>query len=99
MKSIQLVVLTATLFALSVAGFGQGYQVITVANGGTITGTVKWSGPMPHLASMTIFKDQQICDPDSAKTRDLEKATSQPSRVWRITIMRGGQQMSVVLSG
>ena len=34
-----------------------------------------------------------------AKTRDLEKATSQASRVWRITIMRGGQQMSVVLSG
>jgi Do/DeqQ family serine protease len=34
-----------------------------------------------------------------AKTRDLEKATSQPNRVWRITIMRGGQQMSVVLSG
>jgi S1-C subfamily serine protease len=34
-----------------------------------------------------------------AKTRDLERATSQPNRVWRITIMRGGQQMSVVLSG
>jgi Do/DeqQ family serine protease len=34
-----------------------------------------------------------------AKTRDLEKAANQPSRVWRITIMRGGQQMSVVLSG
>jgi Do/DeqQ family serine protease len=34
-----------------------------------------------------------------AKTRDLEKATSQASRTWRITIMRGGQQMSVVLSG
>jgi Do/DeqQ family serine protease len=34
-----------------------------------------------------------------AKTRDLERATSQPSRMWRITIMRGGQQMSVVLSG
>jgi Do/DeqQ family serine protease len=34
-----------------------------------------------------------------AKTRDLEKATNQQSRVWRITIMRGGQQMSVVLSG
>ena len=33
------------------------------------------------------------------KTRDLERATSQPSRAWRITIMRGGQQMSVVLSG
>ncbi len=34
-----------------------------------------------------------------AKTRDLERASSQPSRVWRITIMRGGQQMSVVLGG
>jgi Do/DeqQ family serine protease len=33
------------------------------------------------------------------KTRDLERATSQQSRVWRITIMRGGQQMSVTLSG
>jgi Do/DeqQ family serine protease len=34
-----------------------------------------------------------------AKTRDLEKATSQQTRVWRITIQRGGQQISVVLSG
>jgi Do/DeqQ family serine protease len=34
-----------------------------------------------------------------AKTRDLEKATSQQSRLWRITIQRGGQQISVVLSG
>src|SRR6516225_2602706 len=33
------------------------------------------------------------------KTRDLERVTSHPNRVWRITIMRGGQQMSVVLSG
>ncbi len=33
------------------------------------------------------------------KTRDLERVTGQSSRVWRITIMRGGQQMSVVLSG
>jgi S1-C subfamily serine protease len=34
-----------------------------------------------------------------AKTRDLERATSQPNRVWRITITRGGQPMSVTLSG
>jgi S1-C subfamily serine protease len=33
------------------------------------------------------------------KTRDLERATAQQSRIWRITIRRGGQQMSVVLSG
>jgi len=34
-----------------------------------------------------------------AKTRDLERATAQQTRVWRITIRRGGQQISVVLSG
>jgi Polysaccharide lyase family 4, domain II len=73
MKWIQLFVLSGAMLALSVAGFGQGYQVIIVNNGGTITGTVTWSGPVPHLASMTIFKDQQICDTESAKTRDLER--------------------------
>jgi S1-C subfamily serine protease len=34
-----------------------------------------------------------------AKTRDLERIASQQSRLWRITIMRGGQQMSVELRG
>lgn len=50
-----------------------GYQVLTVANGGTVTGTVKWVGPMPHLTTLPITKDPQICDPESAKTRDLER--------------------------
>jgi hypothetical protein len=49
------------------------YKVITVSDGGTITGSVKWSGPVPHLASFPITKDPQICDPDSQKTRDLER--------------------------
>jgi Do/DeqQ family serine protease len=34
-----------------------------------------------------------------AKTRDLEKAVGLQSRLWRITIIRGGQQMSVELRG
>jgi Do/DeqQ family serine protease len=33
------------------------------------------------------------------QTRDLERVTRQPSRIWRIMIMRGGQQISVTLSG
>jgi Do/DeqQ family serine protease len=33
------------------------------------------------------------------KTHDLQRATAQQSRIWRITIRRGGQQVSVVLSG
>jgi Do/DeqQ family serine protease len=32
-------------------------------------------------------------------TRDLDRITKQPSRLWRITIMRGGQQISVVVGG
>jgi len=34
-----------------------------------------------------------------AKTSDLERATSQSARVWRITLMRGGQQINVTLNG
>jgi S1-C subfamily serine protease len=34
-----------------------------------------------------------------ATTADLQKAVAQQSRLWRITILRGGQQISVVLGG
>jgi Do/DeqQ family serine protease len=33
------------------------------------------------------------------KTRDLERVTGQSARVWRITLTRGGRQLSVVLGG
>jgi Polysaccharide lyase family 4, domain II len=49
------------------------YQVVSLTQAGTITGTVKWSGPLPHIAVFPIDKDPQICDPDSKKTRDLER--------------------------
>jgi len=62
-----LVASTALLTAQS------GYKVVTVANGGTISGAVKWSGPLPHPLNFPITKDPQICDPDSKKTVDLER--------------------------
>jgi Do/DeqQ family serine protease len=34
-----------------------------------------------------------------AHTRDLDRITKQPSRLWRVTILRGGQQISVVFGG
>jgi hypothetical protein len=73
LKCFRLLALGTALVAFSPNGFGQSYHVVSVTNGGTITGTVKWSGPLPHLPSMTITKDQQICDPASTKTRDLER--------------------------
>src|SRR6202008_1722744 len=49
------------------------YKVITVTDGGTISGTVKWSGPVPRALDFPVTKDPQICDPDSKKTVDLER--------------------------
>ena len=34
-----------------------------------------------------------------AKTSDLDKATQATSRLWRITLVRGGQQINVTLGG
>jgi hypothetical protein len=50
-----------------------GYQVVQLSQTGTISGTVKWSGPLPHIPAFPIDKDPQVCDPDSHKTRDLER--------------------------
>jgi hypothetical protein len=57
----------------SMAAVGQAYQVVSVTNGGTITGSVKWSGAVPRSATAAITKDPQICDPEAHKTRDLER--------------------------
>lgn len=65
--------LLGSVFAPSGAAFAQDYKVIAVTDGGTISGTVKWSGPVPRTAEFPITKDPQICDPDSKKTRDLER--------------------------
>ena len=62
------------LFAAAEIGAAQsGYQVVPLSGAGKITGTVKWSGPLPHSPSFPITKDVSICDPDSQKTRDLER--------------------------
>jgi hypothetical protein len=49
------------------------YRVVVVEDGGTIKGSVKWQGPLPHLVPSQINKDPQICDPEGGKLRDLER--------------------------
>jgi hypothetical protein len=62
------------IFVFALAAFAQGdYRVISVSDGGTISGTVKWSGPVPRNLQFPITKDPQICDPESNKTADLER--------------------------
>jgi len=63
--------LTALLAAASL--FAQDYKVVNVVDGGTISGSVKWSGPVPHDLTFPITKDPQICDPDSKKTTELDR--------------------------
>src|ERR1022692_3012070 len=51
--------------AVSKAPAQSGYTVIPVTNGGTIAGTVKWSGPEPKGFDVPVNKDPEICDPES----------------------------------
>ncbi len=49
------------------------YKVIDVSNGGTISGTVKWSGPVPKELDFPVTKDPQICETDGRKTVSLDR--------------------------
>lgn len=40
---------------------GSGYEIITVTDGGSITGTVQYQGPRPTAEVLSISKDQEIC--------------------------------------
>jgi hypothetical protein len=71
--------ITATLwiltFALAADVWAQDapYKVISVSGGGTISGVVKWSGPVPPVSMMPISKDPEICDPQSRKEVPLDR--------------------------
>jgi hypothetical protein len=60
------------------AGAQSSYQVVPLTRTGTITGTVKWSGPVPHPATFAINKDNSVCDPESHNIRDLERLVVSP---------------------
>jgi hypothetical protein len=69
----------AVVLAAQVSAAQSAYRVITVQDGGTIKGTVKWQGALPHLAPSEINKDPQICDPLGEKHRDLERLLVSPN--------------------
>jgi hypothetical protein len=67
---------SSLVFLAAVATFAaaQGdYKVISVSDGGIISGTVKWSGPSPQELEFPITKDPQICEHDGQKTASLER--------------------------
>jgi hypothetical protein len=61
-------------FCATAVAFAQSdYKVVSVTDGGTISGTVKWSGPVPKNLDYPINKDPQVCDPDGKKMTSLER--------------------------
>jgi len=70
--------LTFFFAAVGLAAAQGSYKVINVTDGGTISGTVKWSGPVPHSLEYPITKDPQVCDLDGKKTADLERLVVGP---------------------
>ena len=67
----------------------QGVVIIDVANG----------SPAQTLGFQRGDLVVSVNNAKIAKTRDLARVTGQQSRRWSITILRGGQQMSVELRG
>ena len=66
--------LLALVVAFATLAVAQGdYKVIAVTDGGTISGTVKWSGPVPRDLEFPITKDPEICALDGKKTTSLER--------------------------
>src|SRR5208282_6085735 len=61
------------LAAATLAAAQTGYKVIPVTDGGTISGTVKWSGSIPKELDFPVTKDPQICAPDGNKSVSLER--------------------------
>jgi Do/DeqQ family serine protease len=67
----------------------EGVVVIDLANGGLAASVGFQKGDI-----ITAVNNQKI-----AKTSDLDKATHESARLWRITVVRGGQQINVTLGG
>jgi len=76
---LRLLALLVIVLAPKVSAAQEGYQVVSVENGGSIKGTVKWQGPLPHLMASEINKDTQVCDPLGQKHRDLERLLVAPN--------------------
>ena len=74
---------------LKLDGSAEGVVVVDLEDGGTAAGVGFQKGDI-----ILAVNNQKI-----AKTSDLDKASKASSRLWRITVVRGGQQINVTLGG
>jgi len=78
LQLVRFTLFSAFVLAVASASAQSSYQVIAIHNGGSITGTVKWSGPIPRGLDFPINKDPEICDPESRKNVNLERLVLGP---------------------
>ena len=64
------VVAAFSLAALVSVGPARAYEVITVTDGGTLTGTVKYAGTPPTPAKIEVTKDVEVCGKDGKEKTD-----------------------------
>src|SRR6202167_4972206 len=68
-RSLWMCIFAAATFAAA----QNDYKVINVNDGGTISGTIKWAGTVPHEMDFPVTKDAAICDPEGKKNVSLER--------------------------
>src|SRR5438309_10173450 len=74
MESKVIFLIVVLLVMASVRSAAQSsYKTITVKDGGTITGSEKWTGPVRRIPALLINKDPEICDRQAMKNRDLAR--------------------------
>jgi plastocyanin len=56
----------ALALALLVAAPALAYEVVAVADGGTLSGTVKFAGPPPKLEPLAVNKNRDVCGEQKA---------------------------------
>ena len=69
--AIGLVAAAVLLFSVVPAAKKPTYNVVTVTNGGTISGRVLWEGPAADVPAMVINKNVEICDRHATKLRNI----------------------------
>jgi hypothetical protein len=78
MRTIGTFVTSLAILFSAAFSVAQDYRVMPVTDGGTISGTVKWSGPAPKDLEFPITKDPAICETEGKKTANLERLVVGP---------------------
>jgi hypothetical protein len=76
MSKCVLGILTTVAIAIAHVPPGHGYEIVTVANGGTVEGKVEFTGPKPPARKVVPTKDTAVC----GGAREVEQIQLSPDK-------------------